>query len=95
MEHETALSDLDATRERAQLLESEKEYLRVELMRQQKETQRAFEQVRLSMPRFRVYAYIQTHTHILSESLASTRLTSESKQFFIIMSQNMCRGSAA
>jgi hypothetical protein len=39
MEHETALSDLDSTRERLQLVESEKEYLRAELLRQRHETE--------------------------------------------------------
>jgi hypothetical protein len=75
MEHETALSDLDATRKRAQLLENEKEYLRVELMRQQKEAQRAFEQVSMHGVIRHTHRHTQydgniSHppTHLMSES---------------------------
>lgn len=41
MEHETALSDLDTTRERADLLDIEKEQLQAEMLCQHKEIQRA------------------------------------------------------
>jgi len=50
MEHETMSSDLDSTRKRAQVLESEKEHLRAELLRQQKEVQRSYEQVCFTLP---------------------------------------------
>jgi len=49
MQHHTVLSDLDHTRERAQLMESENERLRAELMRQQRETERALKQVILQL----------------------------------------------
>jgi cell shape-determining protein MreC len=56
MQHDTVLSDLDHTRERAQLMESENERLRAELMRQQGETERALKQVipQLSLTHARV-----------------------------------------
>lgn len=80
MGHETTLSDLDATRERPQLLESEKEYLRVELMRQQNEIY--------------VSAHPRTHTHVGIISPSPTRLICESQQFFNGMNRTMCRGNA-
>jgi hypothetical protein len=47
MEHETALSDLDATHERAQQLESENGHLKAEFARRQTEFQFFIEQVNI------------------------------------------------
>ena len=44
MEHETALSDLDTTRERADLLESEKEQLQAQVLSQHEKLQRAHDE---------------------------------------------------
>jgi hypothetical protein len=62
MQHHTILSDLDHTRERAQLMESENEHLRAELMRQQRETERALKQViqQMSSTNARVCVFVQT-----------------------------------